>query len=206
MSALLLCTGVVAATLERRRAVTVVAVTGVVAVVVDGAPWLGDDLGGVVALVPAFAVLLAAVAGVRFTARRVGAVGAAAVALAVAVGLVDYARPAARQTHAGRFVGQVLHGGAATVLHRKADAVVGSLATPLVTALVVAVVVAVVLAARRGRLPEPAAGVRAAAVAVAVVAVIGSLLNDSGVFVAAAAFLAFVPAVTVAALGDTRRL
>ena len=51
--------------------------------------------------------------------------------------LLDYARPAAHQTHAGRFVGQVLHGGAAQVVHRKADAVLGSFTNPVVTMAVV---------------------------------------------------------------------
>ena len=206
MTSLLLCTAVVAASLDRRRAVLVTLAAAVVAVVVDGAPWLGDDLGGVLALVPAFAVLLAVLAGVRITSRRAFAVVAGAVALAVVAGLADYARPQSHQTHAGRFVGQVLHGGAWTVLHRKTDAVLGSFGTPLVTALVVVLVLAAVFARRRGALAEPVPGVRAAALAVAVLAVVGSLLNDSGIFVAAAAFVAFVPAVALAGLGDTRRL
>ena len=136
-----------------------------------------------------------------------------AVALAVAVGLLDYSRPEDNQTHAGRFVGDVLHGRAWTTVHRKADAVLGSLATPAVTA------------ARRGRRRPGSAllarhfGCRCTraselgppTAAVAVLAVLGSLLNDSGVFVAAAALLAFVPAAVAATLGrrepgDTGRL
>jgi hypothetical protein len=133
--------------------------------------------------------------------RGVAAVVVAAVGLAAVVGLVDYARPQDSQTHVGRFVGDVVHGRAWTTVHRKADAVFGSLATPAVTLLVAGVVLlAVVVWRREVRLPlalrpklVPAAG------AVAVLAVLGSLLNDSGIFVAAAVLLAFLPAVIAAA-------
>jgi len=213
MSALLLSLGVVAAGRSRRTAVGLVAGVGLVAIVIDGAPSLGDDLGGVVALVPALAVLLALVAGVRITRRRVVVVALAAVALAVAVGLVDYSRPEDHQTHAGRFVGDVVHGRAWTTVHRKADAVLGSLATPAVALLVLGVAALAVLVWRR-RLRAPItlpAELGPPAAAVAVLAVLGSLLNDSGVFVAAGALLAFAPAVVAATLGaenlgDTGRL
>ena len=213
MSALLLTLGVAAAGRSRRAAAGLIAVVGLVAVVIDGAPSLGDDIGGVVSLVPALAVLLALVAGVRVTWRKVVIVAAAAVALAVAVGLLDYSRASEHQTHAGRFVGEVLHGRAWTTVHRKADAVLGSLATPLVAVLVVGVAVLALLIWRaRVRMPvaaRPELGPTAAAVAV--LAVLGSLLNDSGVFVAAAALLAFLPAAVAATLsfrnlGDTGRL
>jgi hypothetical protein len=215
----LLCLGVLAARRSRRAAVVIVAVGGLVAVVVDGAPSLGDDIGGVVTLVPALAVLLAVLLGVRVTWPRVLAVVAGAVVVAAALGLVDYARPQARQTHAGRFVGDVLHGRAWTTVHRKADAVIDSLATPAVALLVVGVVVLAVLVWRRRlRLPLAAGPeLGAPTAAIAVLAVVGSLLNDSGIFVAAAALLAFGPAViastvapaipgNAAARGDTGRL
>ena len=207
MAALLLALGLAAAGRPRRTAVVIVVTGGLVALVLDGAPSLGDDIGGVVALVPALAVLVAGVAGVRVSWTRVVATAAVAVGLAVALGLADYARPQAHQTHAGRFVGDVLHGRAWTTVHRKADAVLGSLATPAVTLLVLAVVVLTVLVWRgRLRLPiTPRPELRAPALAVAVLAVLGSVLNDSGVFVAAGALLAFVPATLAASLEDAAR-
>jgi hypothetical protein len=195
-AALLLCAATFAARRPRKRAVLVVVAFAVVAVVVDGAPPLGDDLGGILALVPAFAVLAALVAGVRVTAARVVAIGVGAVALAAVVALADYARPAEHQTHLGRFVHDVLHGGAWRTVHRKLDAVVGSFDNPFVTITVVVAIAVALLLARRGR-SEPAV------VSVAVLAVVGSALNDSGIFVAAAALLAFVPAMAGARLRDT---
>ena len=219
MSALLLVLGVVAAGRSRRAAAGLVVSVGLLAIVIDGAPSLGDDIGGVVTLVPALAVLLALVAGVRLTWRKVVAVAVAAVAVAVAIGLLDYARPQAHQTHAGRFVDDVLHGRAWTTVHRRADAVLGSFGTPAVAILVLGAAVLAVLVWRRRLRPPialpPELGPPAAAVAV--LAVVGSLLNDSGVFVAAGALLAFVPAAVAATVagaipgdavtpGDTGRL
>jgi hypothetical protein len=212
MASLLLVDAVATADLPRRTRVAAVSAVGVVAVAVDGAPAWGDDIGGILGLVPAVAVLVALVAGVRVTVRRALTVAVAAVVVAVGVGLADYARPESQQTHAGRFVGDVLHGDAWRVVRRKLLAVLSSFTNPVVTLLVVAAV-AVAVAAARGRVaaPSPVPGVGAAAVATAVLAVVGSLLNDSGVFVAAAALLAFLPPVVAArsdgaGLGDTGRL
>jgi hypothetical protein len=199
-----LCVGVLAAARPRRQAVAGVAAVGLVAIVIDGAPSLGDDIGGILALIPAIAVLLALVVRVRLTVRRVVPVVVVTLAVAVGAALADYARPAESRTHAGRFVGDVLHGGAWRTVHRKLDAVLSSFATPAVTVLVVVTLALALLALRRRLLVpvEPVPGVGAAAASVAVLAVIGSALNDSGIFVAAAALLASVPA----SLGDTRTL
>jgi len=94
-----------------------------VAVIVDGAPRLGDDLGGVLAAVPAAVVTLLVLARVRVTPARVVAAVVAAVGLAVVAAALDYSRPVADQTHLGHFVGQVLHGGAGTTIRRKVDSV-----------------------------------------------------------------------------------
>ena len=215
MGAGMLCLAVLAvlaAQRSRRAALLTVAVGGLFAVIIDGAPQLGDDLGGILALVPALALLGALVVGMRLTARRVVPVAAAAVVVAVGVALADYARPEEKRTHAGRFVEDVRNGEAWRTLHRKLDAVLSSFANPVVTAAVLlAVAVCIVLVRRGTAAHDYPAGVRAAAAAVALLAVIGSLLNDSGVFVAAAALLAFVPAAVAEGrrglpVGDTRTL
>ena len=208
MAALLLCLGVSATGRPRRTAAEIVGAGGLVALVIDGAPSIGDDIGGILALVPAIAVLFALVLGLRLTARRVIPVVVATGVVALGAALVDYARPEEHRTHAGRFVADVVHGDAWRTVHRKLDSVIGSFATPAVTALVVVTVVLVVLASR-SRLPVHLAyvpGVAAAATALAVLAVLGSALNDSGIFVAAGALLAFVPAALASSLSDTGRL
>ncbi len=100
--------------------------------------------------------------------------------LAVAVALADYARPAADQTHVGRFVGQVLHGGAGPVVHRKINASLGSFGNAALTSLVIVTIAAAVtfspgLVRALRRVP----GLLPGAVATAVLAVLGTFLNDS---------------------------
>lgn len=207
MTSLLMC-GVAAASAARTRrsAVAFAVVFSVVAIVIDGAPMLGDDLGGVLALVPACCLFIAIVAGVRVTARRVVATVAAAVLIAAAVAVLDYQRPASQRTHAGRFVGQVLHGGAWQEVHRKLDAVLGSFGNPIVTALVLVALAALVVLRSRAARATTDVVVARAAIVIGALAVIGSAVNDSGVFVAAAATLAFAPSALSVVAGDNQAL
>jgi hypothetical protein len=90
--------------LERGRrglAVTVIAVMGVLATVIDGAPSIGADFGGPPAVV---GVLLA---------------GAVTV---IGIAVLDWLRPADERSHLGRFIETVLDGGLVTVVLRKAQA------------------------------------------------------------------------------------
>jgi hypothetical protein len=194
-------------------AAAVVAGIGVVATAVDVLPAFGDDFGGVLALVPALAVLALLVGRLRLTVHRFVVAGAAALAVAVAVAFVDYRRPASSQTHLGRFVGQLRHGTAGPLLHRK---FASSLATfthgdfrwfVLVALLVVGVLATQV---RDGRLRAvdgvDVVTVRAAGLSIVVLAALGSLLNDSGLEVAALAFLAGLPLAAVLLVRSSARL
>jgi hypothetical protein len=73
-------------------------------VVVDGYPAYGSDVGGVLAAVPAFAVVLLVLAGVRLTWRRLLLVGLLTVVTLAAFALVDVSRPPEARTHLGRLV------------------------------------------------------------------------------------------------------
>jgi hypothetical protein len=159
-----------------------------VAMVIDAAPSLGDDFGGLLAMAPVTAVLLARLAGVRLTFARVLLIVAGVALLAVGVALADYARPAADQTHVGQFVGQVLHGGAWRVVRRKLDASLGSFGNVAITGFVLLAAMAALVARRallRGLRTVP--GLLNAAVAVGLLAVLGTFLNDSGIVVASSA-------------------
>jgi hypothetical protein len=194
-SSALVIGGVVGARLSRAAGIGVAAAFTVAAVVIDGAPQLGNDFGGVLALVPAGLVLVALLARLRITRRRAVAVGLTTIVIAVGVALADYSRPAADQTHVGRFVGQVLHGGAGTELHRKFDAMVASFG--LTTGTFVTAIVVVVAVLCRDRIRASLAtsrGVSAAAGAVAVLGVVGTALNDSGVTIAAMSAIVAVSA------------
>jgi hypothetical protein len=185
-TAALLVAGLVGGRLSRVPGAVCAAAIVLVALVIDGAPSLGDDIGGVLALLPAGLVLVAFVARVRITVWR--AIGALAVAVAVAVliALADYARPAADQTHVGRFVGQVLHGGAGTEVRRKFDASVGSLGLTVATFIVVFALVTGWLARHRIRAAlTEVPGLVAVVASLVVLAVLGMALNDSGVAIPA---------------------
>ncbi|HVV75961.1 MAG TPA: hypothetical protein VHC43_07980 [Mycobacteriales bacterium] len=173
----------------RRGALTAVAIA-LVAVVVDGAPQLGNDIGGVFALVPGTIVLAVLALGARLTWRRAVLAGLATAAVAVGLALVDYSRPATSQTHVGRFVGQVLHGGAGTEVHRKLNAALSTFGPTVGTFVVaIAIVAAIVSWPRLTNALASLPGLRTGAVAATVTAVLGVALNDSGVPIAAMAVL-----------------
>lgn len=106
---------------RRRLAVVAVAVMGVVATVINGAPTIGADFGGPPALVPGFAIAALLTAGVRLNWRRVVAVLGAGLVTVLSIAFLDWLRPADDRTHLGRFIETVLDGGVWTVLLRKGE-------------------------------------------------------------------------------------
>jgi hypothetical protein len=196
---------------SRRTALALVASVGVLAVVVDGAPPWGSDVGGVLALVPAFALLAMLRTGARVSAVRVAAAAAAGVAVVTAFAVADFARAEQDRTHLGRFVQDVLDGTAGTLLTRKAEAVLALLFRNPVTALLPLLVAAAVYVVVRPPGPLRAAFARAPAwrhglTAVGLAAAIGFAVNDSGAAVPAMAVLVAGPAtVAVMARVSSRR-
>jgi hypothetical protein len=178
--------GVLGGRLRRRHALPVAGGIALIALVIDGAPRLGNDLGGVVSLIPAALAVIAILARLRVSpARAVGGLVATA-AVAVGIALADYSRPATSQTHVGRFVGQVLHGGAGTEVRRKVDAVVGSFGGTVGTVVAAVALGLAVMNYRRLRTAVTASpAVSAAVISTLVLGVVGTVLNDSGVTIAA---------------------
>lgn len=206
-TAALLSAGVLAAATSRRWLVLTGTVTiGVVTLVVDGAPRLGDDAGGLLSLAPAFAVAVVLFAGGRLFSRWTLGLAAAALLPLIAVAGYDYAQPAARRSHLGRFLGGLLDGGTAGAeVHRRLAAALGSLwHSPFVLLLPAAAYLvwggSAVLARARRRLPS----LGAALIAVAVFAVIGGVVNDSGVAVPGAALSLVLPLVIALGCSDDR--
>ena len=96
-----------AATRGGRRAVLVALAILSGAIVLDGAPFWGADVGGVLALVPAFGLVGLRLLGRRIRLRTAVLAGVAtAVAIAGAIA-VDLARPPGSRTHLGRLVEQM---------------------------------------------------------------------------------------------------
>ena len=130
----------------RRSALLVTALLGGAALLVDGAPQLGADVGGALTLVPTLAFLAAGLAGLRLSWRRWLAIGAATVLVVGGFAVVDLLRPG-EPTHLGRFAHQVADGSAAGVLGRKAYALVGPFVTKPIMAVALACAAVIVAAA-----------------------------------------------------------
>ena len=161
-------------------------------------------------MVPGFLLLLAAAAGVRITTRRGLLVAVSGLAVVVVFAAGNYALPGTGHSDIGAFVGQVLHGGASGILHRKVSSNLGSLtegAWSLVIPVVLAATgVAVFWPGRvrawllvRGYQAIPL--LRPALSAIWLTGLLGWFAEDSGVTVPAAAFPLVLP-LTIAILSS----
>ena len=130
----------------RRTALILTCLLGGTALIVDGAPQLGADVGGALTLVPTLALLGADLAGLHLSWRRWLAIGTTTLLVVGGFAVVDLLRPGG-PTHLGRFARQVADGSAAGVLGRKAYALVGPFITKPVAAIALACMVALVAAA-----------------------------------------------------------
>ena len=162
-----------------------------VVIIVDGAPFWGSDVGGILSMVPAFAITAMLIAGIRVRVRTIlwSLVGLALALAAFAA--LDLSRPAQRRTHLGRLVERIDERGLGdfvVVVQRKLADNLGSLRHSTWGFMLLVVVVLGVWMYRRApeRVPDllrrlPAA--RVSAIGLGIVAVLGYLLNDSGVAV-----------------------
>jgi len=192
-AAAVLLAGLLAHLLGGRRGLTAAVAVLAVALLADGLPFWGSDVGGVLASVPAFALVVLGLSGIRISWRRVAELAAAAAAAVLALGLLDLLRPAGERTHLGRLFEQIGHQG----LRPFSDAVIRKLGenlSVLPTSIWIPLVPSVLaflawltygssprLEAIRRRAPE----MRPAFVGLLVAAVLGMALNDSGIAVPA---------------------
>ena len=191
--AVILCGALAARALargRRTRAILIVAAIGTVTVLVDVGPTWGADLGGGAALVPAFVVLAILVSGTRMTWARGVATGAAAVAVLLVIGVLDWTRPAAQRSHAGRFVQSVIDGDAWETVTRKASFALATVINGPIAILTIAIFVTLVLWVRRPDRFAPLEvrttfaawpTLRSTCIALLVVLGVGALANDYGV-------------------------
>jgi hypothetical protein len=126
---------------SRRPALAAVAAVAVFAVFASGWPGFGGKVGGTIAMVPCFAVLLMAVAGVRLTWRRLALAAVSGLALFVVFALVSYFTAVTGKSDIGTFAGNALHGHAGSLLLRKIHSNLGSLSVSMFSPLVPIVVV-----------------------------------------------------------------
>jgi len=191
---------------QRDRALLVMAAITAVTVVVAAWPGFGAKVGGSVAMLPGFGVLLAAAAQVRITWRRAALIGASGLALVAVIALVNYFVPVTGHSDIGAFAGQVLHGGAGATVRRKIGSNLGSLTaspfTPVIPVVMAGLGAIVAWPARLrctllARAYRQIPLLRATLSAVWLVAVLSWFAEDSGVTVPAAALPLMLPLVVV---------
>jgi hypothetical protein len=182
----------------RRGAVVVAVAWGVALLAVNGAPGLGADVGGVIALTPALVLTAMLCLDVGVSAGRLGVVAVLGFVLVAGIAVADHARPAEQQTHLGRFVGQVVDGTAWTVVSRKGSSNLYILTHSPLSLMMIAFVLTMVWGlrasgpVRRTVKPYGHAAVACGA-GILTIAVLGSALNDSGIAVFGAAGAVAVP-------------
>lgn len=185
----------------RRRVLALVALLFVITVIADGAPQLGSDVGGILALVPALALTWMLLAGQKPNLRMllITAVGAI-----VALGLflaIDLARPPSARTHLARLYEDVrARGGEVFIdtIGRKIRTNLRVFRSTIWTYLVppALAVIAWLLLRPRGRWAELALTfprLRAGLIGGLLLAVLGFSVNDSGIVVPAMVLSFLVP-------------
>lgn len=187
-----------------RRALPLAGAIFVAAVLIDGLPMLGADVGGVVATVPAYLLCWLALSGRRFHWRDVAATVAAGFVVVIGFGILDSSRPGRSQTHLARLGQHVADGRLGLVddvLLRRLHASFGdqrSSTVILCLAIVMAAIVQAVLVDRGVLGPRarrrPFGPIRSAlAVGFGTLATLGLVANDSSIAVPATMLLVVVP-------------
>lgn len=171
------------------------------AVVADGAPQLGSDVGGVLAFVPAMAVTFMLLLG-RRPSWRVVAISAVAGVVILGVFLaIDLSRPAGSQTHLGTFFTDVRERGGGVffdTIERKARTNLRVFRSTIWTYLVppALAVIAYLLIRPHGSWRRFAAEypkLRAGLIGGLVLGILGFAVNDSGIVVPAMILSFLVP-------------
>ena len=146
---------------------------------------MGSDFGGVIALTPAVLWLMLALSGVKITWPKLLAIAGLAVLAVGVISLLDWLRGPDRRTHLGNFVQRILDGDALDVISRKAVATVETIASPLgIGSLLIGVMLWIVIMTYVvPRISSDFTTVRSTLIAILIVAILGTLLNDGGISV-----------------------
>ena len=162
-----------------------------IAVIADGAPFWGADVGGVLTMVPTFGLTALLLLGIPISWRKVAAAIGVTVLAAAFVTALDVLRAPAKRTHLGRLVEQIRDEGWSAfskVIERKLHMNFESVAHSHWRLMVVLGLLFVAyllfwgpraLRALAAKEPE----LRTALIGFAILAVLGYALNDSGILV-----------------------
>ncbi len=175
-----------------------VAAVAIPVTAVEGLPQWGADVGGILTLLPAFVLLGLLVSRTQVTWQRLGLGALAGALVFLFAGWLDYLRPDDSRTHFGSFFGGLGDGSAWSAIRRKlltnAEVLFMGPHTVLALLLTAALVVAIFRPPpmlRRGYEAVPA--LRAALIAIAILAVLGFATNDSGIIIPAVMMLIAAP-------------
>ena len=173
-----------------------------VVVVAVGAPMWGQDFGGAISAAPAYLLLGLLLSGRKITARAVALLAGILVAAGILVGLVDLARPANGRTHVGRFfekIGNEGISGFTTVIGRKLGLMLGTFSNTGYVLLVLGVLGAMAVIAWKSDWPQRIAAwipaTKAGIISFAVLIVLATILNDSGIQVTGMMLAVLVPTI-----------
>lgn len=206
---ILLVASVVGHARRRREALLFGALLLALTALIDGAPSLGGDVGGIVSLVPVFGLLLLALLGRRIRWRSVLVLGLGTAVLLGGAVAVDLSRPEDARTHLGRFADRVLDGGPGELVdtfvrkqQANLDILQGSTWVRMVLIATAFLLVVLLPRARRDRLAPKGSAARIGIVATIAGAVVGFLANDSGPVVIGLFAVYLLPFVLLPALAD----
>lgn len=186
------------------------AFVGAVTAVAVAAPAFGSDVGGTLAIVPTFVVVVTMIAGRRVGWKPLLAVGVGSVVLVTALAALDMSRPASSRTHLGRFLDELLHGDGGLVIRRKMRGNLAILTSSFWSFVLIGVVLVggvVVWRRRASMLPalEARPALRVFLAGFGIVAFLGFALNDSGLAVPAIMLAVAVPWVVASVVPIVKR-
>jgi hypothetical protein len=192
---------------RRTAAIAVVVGAGVLGLLVDGAPFAGTDFGGIIALIPGFAVFALMIAGRKVRLSRLLAVLAVGAVVVLGLSFLDSLR--ASPTHIGEFWNSLMNGDAGTIILRKFRGMIGTFVNWELSLIAVAAVAFLIFALMRPlawraavlqTAYERSPALRPTLVAMLVTAGVGMLVNDSGVAIPGLAFAMAIPLALVASV------
>jgi hypothetical protein len=201
----LLLAGCLAEQVPRRRRPVVVVLVGAVGVGLAGSPYLGDEIGGAVALAAGVAAAAALCSGGWLTTRRVGWASVGALTLVAAVAVLDLRRPVEQRTGLGGMLTQLSEGTAGFGLQRVSLANVEAFTDSPLTVLAIGAGIFLWFGLLRPwgglkRLFAVHPALRAAMVGAVTAALLGGVLIGAALTVAGAAAAVGVPLLTLASL------
>ena len=170
---------------RRGAAMAAVGAIGFGIVICEGWPTMGSDFGGIIALTPAVLWLMLALSGVKITWPKLVAIAGSALLAVAVISVLDWLRGPDQRTHLGNFVQRIIDGDALDVISRKAVASAETIASFVgIGSLLIGVTLWIVIF--RYAVPRVSSDfttVRNALIAMLIVAIVGTLLNDGGIFV-----------------------